>query len=51
MIEEKETYRKASWVMFAKEEGIGPVRLLLFSRLIKIQISIFKFFTPFSESI
>lgn len=31
---ERETYRKVIWLMLAKEEGIGPERLLLFSLLI-----------------
>jgi len=39
----RETYRKASCDMLATEEGIGPERLLLFSRLISIQIPIIRF--------
>lgn len=33
----KEIYRNARWVIFAKEGGIAPERLLLFSLLITIQ--------------
>lgn len=40
----EETYKNASWVMLATEEGIGPDKLLLFSRLIAIQIHIIRFF-------